>query len=207
MTDGQERRSRAVPRASARTAGAHRGCGPALATAAWPLLAPFLTDPAALDGPASLADLVAAGCAAVALVAWTWLALGVGACWHSARQRRSHRAGLGAAAGARPRRRGARGRPARARRRGCHHDRPAARDCRCLIAPSAPPPHGLPPRPDRTPPSPSWSATACGTWRRRTCPGRPLPERSTGPGVRSTAPTAPASVPIPTCSAPAPASR
>jgi hypothetical protein len=58
------------------------GCGPALAAVAWPLLA----HPTAGGGPATLADLVAAACAATALVAWAWLALGVGACWRSARQ-------------------------------------------------------------------------------------------------------------------------
>ena len=57
------------------------GSGPALAVAAWPLLAPAL---AAHDGPTALADVVAAACAALALLAWAWVALGVGAAWWSA---------------------------------------------------------------------------------------------------------------------------
>jgi hypothetical protein len=58
------------------------GSGPALAVAAWPLLA----DSPAHAGPTTLADLVASACAALALVAWAWLSLGVCACWRSTRQ-------------------------------------------------------------------------------------------------------------------------
>ena len=61
------------------------GSGPALTVAAWPLLAPLLTPRvAAHDGRTTFADLVASACAALALAAWAWLALGVCACWWSA---------------------------------------------------------------------------------------------------------------------------
>jgi hypothetical protein len=53
--------------------------GPVLAWTAWPLL-----DRSTWTRAAPLADLLAGGASALALLVWAWLALGMAACWHAA---------------------------------------------------------------------------------------------------------------------------